>query len=67
MLEERELKRKKRQEELKLEEEKKQQLEIEKMKMQNAKDYYERHLMIKYGIIVFGKLVEEGRKMNRMA
>ena len=42
-------------------------MEIEKTKMNNAKHYYERQLLIKYGILAFSKVAEEARKKNRLA
>lgn len=63
MQEEREAKiAKKKEEQRKIEEAKKAQ-EIEQLKIKNAKQYYERGLMIKYVMVPLGKLIEI-RDMN---
>ena len=39
---------------------------MEEIKIQNAREYYNRGILIKYGMIPFGKVVEEAKaKMYR--
>lgn len=54
-------------EELRKQEEAKQLLEREKQRLQEARDYYNRSLLIKYGIWAFAKNVERARMLEEAA
>jgi hypothetical protein len=65
--EEKQAKRAVKEEEAKKKEEEKRELEREKKRLDEAREYYKRGLMIKYGLVPLGKNVERAREAEYQA
>lgn len=66
-IEEKEAKRAVKEEEARRKEEEKRQIEREKKRMEEAREYYKRGLMIRYGMVPLGKNVERAREAECQA
>ncbi len=65
--EEREAHRAKKREEQKKAEEARKEKEVEQLKLKNAREYYNRSIMIKYMLLPLGNLLEEKRHKTEKA